>query len=82
MAKNESVGATGSQPTGDKPAESLPAAEAGQLSLHEFCLRLSTTVAKPELIAGFEHAERAASRLSDVHSAFADRFDKFVNSPV
>ena len=53
-----------------------------QITLTEFCVRLSETVRKPELIAGFEHVERRAGRLQDTDEAFRSRYDQFVNAPV
>ena len=52
------------------------------LSLHEFCLRMSSRITLPELIAAFEHTERAAGRLSDTDPAYAARFDAFAHLPV
>jgi hypothetical protein len=69
--KNDLVVATTPQPTTEVP-----------LSLHEFCTRLSSEITSPELIAAFEHTERASGCLSDVSAGFKARFDKFVKSPV
>lgn len=76
MVKTEPV-------TGVKPAaDAVNSGDAAiPLTLHEFCSRLSSKITKPELIAGFEYAERVAGHASDTHDAFAERFDKFVKQP-
>lgn len=61
-----------------KPA----ATEAGDLSLVEFCTRLSATVRRPELISAFEFSERRAGRVKDTAEAFQARFEKFGKTPV
>ena len=53
-----------------------------KLTLNEFCVRLSETVSRPELIGAFENAERRARRLKDTEAAFRARFDDFINTPV
>lgn len=58
------------------------ATEAGELSLVEFCTRLSATVRRPELISGFEFTERRAGRVKDTAEAFQARFEKFGKTPV
>lgn len=57
-------------------------AEVIKVTLNEFCVRLSTTVKRPELLGAFEHQERVAGRLSDTESGFRARFDAFINKPV
>ena len=52
------------------------------LSLVEFCTRLSATVRRPELISGFEFTERRAGRVKDTAEAFPARFEKFGKTPV
>lgn len=51
------------------------------LSLHDFCIRLSTKERRVELIAGFEADERKANRLKDTESAYAARFQAFIKRP-
>ena len=65
-----------------EPQTSSAAPEAPELSLTEFCARLSATVRRPELLAGFEFSERTAGRVKDKPEAFQARFDKFCNKPV
>lgn len=57
-------------------------ADEEQVTLTEFCIRLSATVKSPELIGGFEHTEKALGTVKDAPSAFQARFDKFVTTPV
>lgn len=51
------------------------------LSLDEFCARLSATDKRVELIGGFHSVEVAAGNTKDVDSAFAARFNDFINQP-
>lgn len=51
-------------------------------SLQEFCIRLSQSVNRPELISAFEYTERAARRLSDTDEAYQARYAAFVNKPI
>lgn len=64
-----------------KTEERLEVAEAPQLSLQEFCTRLSSTENRVELISGFEHDERTSGRLKDTDKAFAGRYQVFINRP-
>lgn len=61
-----------------------PSVKAGEMktSLQEFCIRLSQTVSRPELISAFEYTERAARRLSDTDSAYQARFAEFTKKPI
>lgn len=69
MAKTEAV-ATATTETTSEP-----------LSLNEFCIRLSTTDKRVELIGGFEHSERVAGRLSDTAENYTARYAEFLNKP-
>lgn len=69
MAKNE-VGAKAAPETTSEP-----------LSLNEFCIRLSATDKRVELIGGFEHSERVAGRMTDTAVNYAERYTKFLNQP-
>lgn len=60
----------------------VTAAPAPAVTLNEFCLRLSETAHRPELIGGFEATERAARHHSDTEAAYRARFDTFVNKPL
>lgn len=66
-------------------SKSAPAVEAVETSveitLTEFCTRLSETLRRPELIGAFEFVERNAGRVKATQEAFKSRFDKFINSP-
>lgn len=58
-------------------AEAEPA-----LSITDFCIRLSETVSRPELIGAFAHVEQKAQRHSDTAANYRNRFDAFINKPV
>lgn len=70
--------------TSPSPAASddTPGVGSTELTLTEFCRRVSETVRSPELISAFEYTERRAGNLKDAPEAFQARFDSFVNSPV
>lgn len=51
------------------------------LTLKDFCVRLSTTERRVELIAGFEADERSKNRLKDTESAYSARYKAFINRP-
>lgn len=51
------------------------------VSLDEFCVRLSNTDRRVEMIGGFAASERAAGRTMDAESAFATRYAAFVTKP-
>lgn len=53
-----------------------------ELSINDFCARLSETITRPELIGAFAHVERAAGRVKDTGVAYRARYDHFVNQPV
>ena len=67
------------------PKETAKAAPQGDaeipLSLEEFCIRLSASDARVELIGAFNSEEAGAGRSVDVESAYAARFDQFINRP-
>lgn len=69
MAKNEPVAKA------ETPEISQP------LPLNEFCMRLSTTDKRVELIGGFEHSERVAGRMADTAENYAERYTKFLTQP-
>lgn len=69
MAKNDTV------------AKATPETASEPLSLNEFCIRLSTTDKRVELIGGFEHSERVVGRMSDTAEAYAERYAAFINQP-
>lgn len=53
-----------------------------EVTLTEFCTRLSMTDKRVELIGGFEFTERVARRVKDAESAYRSRFNAFINKPV
>lgn len=53
-----------------------------EISLIEFCTRLSATVRRPELISAFEYSERLDGRIKDTAEAFQARFETFGKTPV
>lgn len=57
-------------------------AEDPVLSISDFCVRLSESVSKPELIGAFAHVEQKAQRTSDTQASYRKRFDAFINKPV
>lgn len=64
----------------DTPETSNPAAP--ELTLDDFCARLSSTDNRVELIGGFHFVEKQAKRFKDSESAYRSRFEAFVNKPV
>ncbi len=66
--------------------EQVTAAEAPaapqELTLQEFCLRLSSSDKRVELIGAFHYSETAAGTVKDLETAFKDRFTAFLNKPV
>jgi hypothetical protein len=52
-----------------------------ELTLQEFCQRLSSVDKRVELIGAFHYSETAAGTVKDLESAFADRFAAFLNKP-
>lgn len=52
------------------------------LSLTDFCIRLSESVRRPELIGAFEFSERTAGRVKATAKVFQVRFEEFANKPV
>lgn len=73
MAKNDQVDT-------QQPAVVDPTVE--QVTLEEFCLRLSNSDRRVELIGAFHFVEKQASRFKDAESNYASRFSAFVNKPV
>ncbi|MEY8688440.1 MAG: hypothetical protein AB9M53_00990 [Leptothrix sp. (in: b-proteobacteria)] len=61
--------------------DAAAAPEAIELTLEEFCTRLSVTDKRVELIGGFYSSEKRAGRVKDVETAFAGRFVAFATQP-
>lgn len=77
MAKNNEVADSAAE------AQAPVAPDAGfELTLDEFCIRLSNTDKRVELIGGFAYSERAAGTIKDTESAFKARFAAFATKPV
>lgn len=72
MAKNNDAAAPVT------PAE----ADSFDLTLDEFCARLSATDKRVEFIAAFHHVEEAAGRLRDTEDAYRARLAAFAARPV
>lgn len=51
------------------------------VTLTEFCLRLSLTDKRFEMIAAFESAERSAGRVKGVETVYAARYQAFLTQP-
>lgn len=65
----------------DSPAvQESPAADY-ELTLDEFCIRLSARDKRVEMIGGFNHAEKQAGRIKDREAAFSERYAAFQNQP-
>ncbi len=62
--------------------QAAPVAEPNEITLTEFCVRLSVTVRRPELISAFEFTQRAAGVLKAAPEAYQARFEEFMKSPV
>ena len=67
----------------ETPAETAPAKaeEPVELTVQEFCLRLSVTDRRVELIAAFAHAQRGAGVIKRTEAEFARAFSDFANQP-
>lgn len=53
-----------------------------QITVQEFCQRLSVTDKRVELIAGFYSVEMRESRFKDAEDQFRSRFEAFITKPV
>jgi hypothetical protein len=53
-----------------------------QVTLEEFCVRLSNTDRRVELLSAFHFTEKQAARLKDAESNYAARYTAFINKPV
>lgn len=52
-----------------------------ELTLDEFCTRLSSTDKRVEMIAGFHYVEKQAGRVKATEEAFAKRYADFQTIP-
>lgn len=53
-----------------------------ELTLDEFCIRLSGTDRRVELIGGFHHSQTAAGVIKASQTDFAASYEEFINKPV
>lgn len=53
-----------------------------EITLTEFCTRLSMNDNRVEMIAGFEHAEKLAGHFKDIEPSYLSRFTVFTTKPV
>ncbi|HSW64265.1 MAG TPA: hypothetical protein VLH56_13300 [Dissulfurispiraceae bacterium] len=51
------------------------------ISLEDFCLALSNTDKRVELLAAFHSVEKAEGRTHDTNSAYLSRFQQFLHRP-
>lgn len=58
------------------------ASDAEPVTLDEFCMRLSKSDKRVELIGAFHFVENKAGRLKDAEHKYQARFEAFVNKPV
>jgi len=58
-----------------------PGAVEFDLTLDEFCRRLSADKVTPELIGGFHHTQVAVAHVKASSAAFAAAFDRFAKQP-
>jgi hypothetical protein len=65
---------------GDVPV--VIGADVVDVTLEEFCVRLSNTDRRVELISAFHFTEKQAARLKDAESNYSARFTAFINQPV
>lgn len=71
-----------SEVTADVPGElTASAPDSFDLTIDEFCVRLSSEGVAPELIGGFYHDEKANGRVKDSDSGYRGRFAVFGNQP-
>lgn len=62
-------------------AVEVKAPESFDLTLNEFCLRLSAEKVSPEMIAGFQYSQLEKKVVKASQAAFKTAFDKFVRQP-
>lgn len=63
------------------PIAAVAEPERVQVSLSEFCARLSGSDRRVEMIGGFEAVERQAGREKDFEAGYTSRFVDFCNQP-
>lgn len=65
----------------EEPAAEQPASPAVQLTLNEFCMRLSEKEKRVELIGAFNFDESKAKRLKDTFEEYSKRYQDFIKKP-
>lgn len=58
-----------------------PPADSFDLTLDEFCIRLSADKVSPEMIGGFHFAQVSAGKTKSSSGAFSAAFDAFKKQP-
>lgn len=66
---------------GKTTTDAPEAGSADELTLTEFCTRLSATDRRVELIGGFFAATKAQGVIKDTEAGFAARFEAFATKP-
>lgn len=62
--------------------QSKPATQsADEVTLTEFCTRISASDRRVELIGAFNHIETKAGRIKATEKEFLSRFDAFIKQP-
>lgn len=81
MAKNDTNQSAAPLPA---DAATLPTDAAFEMTLDEFCMRMSDRKVdgRVELIHGFAFTERKAGHVKDTEANFNKRFVEFANKPV
>lgn len=67
--------------TTDK-TEAVTAPAAEQVTLEEFCTRLSVTDKRVEMIGAFNFVEKRAGHVKDTEANYAARYEAFTKKPV
>ena len=62
--------------------DETPVAESEPLSLDEFCMRLSKTDGRVELIGGFYADAKKRGQMKDIDTGFLREFDAYSSRPV
>jgi hypothetical protein len=62
--------------------QDLPTESEQELTVEEFCRRLSVTDRRVELLGAFHFDEKRNGRVKDTETNFRARFDEFANKPV
>lgn len=71
-----------SQPVSASADQAAPATSGGEeLTASEFCMRLSRTDKRVEMIGAFHHSEKSSGKVKDTESAFQARYAAFLVKP-